>query len=61
MTEADAAASEAARTLSRARWGSTRVSRLVDELIARIGEVDPEVAERLAAALDQSRRERAAG
>jgi polyhydroxyalkanoate synthesis regulator phasin len=51
----DAAASEAARTLSRARWGSTRVRSLVDELVARVGEIEPEQADRLRERLEQSR------
>jgi hypothetical protein len=33
---ADAAASAAARELSRARWGSTRVDRLLSELAAAV-------------------------
>ena len=53
--------SEAARALSRARWGDTRVRHLVDELVDRVEELDPVTAERLRARLDESREARGAG
>jgi hypothetical protein len=56
MTDADA--SEAARELSRHRWGDTRVRTLVDELVRRVADVDAEQAERLRAVLDESRQRR---
>jgi hypothetical protein len=52
-------ASEAGRLLSRARWGSTRTSRLVDELVERVAEVDEAQAERLREALAESRQRQA--
>lgn len=54
-----AAASEAARLLSRQRWGSTRANRLVDELVERVEEIDPEQAALLRDRLEDSRRRRA--
>jgi hypothetical protein len=55
---ADAVASEAGRALSRARWRDTRVRTLVNELVDRVGEIDPEQADRLRVALAESRQRR---
>ncbi len=55
-----AGTSDAARELVRARWGDTRVRRLVDELVRRISEVDPEQAEKLTAALAEAEQQREA-
>jgi hypothetical protein len=56
----DAAASEAGRLLARTRWRDTRVRHLVDELVDRVGEIDPVQAEVLRARLDESRQQRTA-
>jgi hypothetical protein len=49
----DPKASEAARELSRARWGASRANRLADELATRADEIDPERAARLRERLDE--------
>ena len=56
----EAVVSEAGRALSRARWGSSHVRRLVDELVQRIAEVDEVEADRLRAALAEAEQQREA-
>jgi hypothetical protein len=58
MTDAKVA-SAAARELSRARWGSTRVDRLVGELVERRDELEPahlRMLQRIAAPTGQGER-----
>jgi hypothetical protein len=57
MVRMAVASSEAAKALAHARWGETRLDRLVDELVSRVDEIGADNRERLRVLVEQDKTE----